>query len=81
VLACNETERAARVSIPVLYIRPKDDRLVNDEAFRAVYSAMPGAAVETIAGPHLILQREPQAAADAMVAFLDRILRPPATSS
>jgi pimeloyl-ACP methyl ester carboxylesterase len=81
ILACDETRRSARVSIPVLYIRPDKDRLVSHKAFRDFCYAIPGAAVETIAGPHLILQREPRAAADVMVAFVDRILRFRATSS
>lgn len=81
VLACNETERIQRISLPVLYIRPTDDRLVSEAAFRSLCSTIPGLVVEKIPGPHLILQRQPRAAADAITAFLDRALNGPFTSS
>lgn len=73
VLACDVTTYAARIAVPVLYLQASQDRLVGASASHAIRRVRPGVELAIIAGPHLIVQREPLAAANAILPFLERI--------
>jgi pimeloyl-ACP methyl ester carboxylesterase len=59
---------------PVLYIRGARDRLVGDWAANQVRAVRSDAEVVTMDAPHLVLQRCPELAAAALVAFGRRCL-------
>ncbi len=73
VLACDATMHVAMVAIPVLYLRASEDRLVGLSAFDAIQRMKPDVQLASLAGPHFVLQREPRAAVDAILPFLERI--------
>ncbi len=73
VLACDVTTYAAKIALPVLYLQASQDRLVGPSAFHALRRLNPNVELAMVAGPHLILQREPLASANAILRFLDRL--------
>lgn len=60
-----------RVTLPVLYLRATDDRLIMPGAAQLILSAIKHATVRDIAGPHLLLQACPSAAAQAVRDFAE----------
>jgi pimeloyl-[acyl-carrier protein] methyl ester esterase len=73
VLSCDGREDLARTAIPLLFLRASNDRLLSSSCGEMVLAARPDARVETIEGPHLLLQREPQKAAAVIMKFIDQI--------
>jgi pimeloyl-[acyl-carrier protein] methyl ester esterase len=71
VLMCDETARLAMVTVPLLYIRANQDNLVGLASFEAIRRVKPGVTLAQIDGPHLIVQREPEAVIEALIAFLE----------
>ena len=69
-LRCDVTECLNRITVPVLYLRASDDRLLSSNVGDGVMSAIPHATLVTIAGPHLLLQGAPTASAQAVTAFV-----------
>ena len=72
VLSVDVTAQAARVEVPVLYIRAMGDRLVGMDALRVAQSAIVDLYDVHLDGPHLILQCRPVEAAEAIRAFSTR---------
>jgi len=70
VLACDVRADADRIAVPILYIRAKQDRLVNASCLEELRRIKPQMAVVALEGPHLLLQREPRSAVDAIVRFI-----------
>ena len=60
----------ARGSLPVLYLRARHDRLVPPANAAQILRLAPGAQLADIAAPHMLLQAAPDAAADAVAAFI-----------
>lgn len=60
----------ARGSLPVLYLRARHDRLVPPANAVQILRQAPGAQLADIAAPHMLLQAAPDAAADAVAAFI-----------
>jgi pimeloyl-ACP methyl ester carboxylesterase len=75
VLACEVRPEMGQVTVPVLYLQAKRDRLVSASCFHDLRQIRPQMAVVALEGPHLLLQREPDKAAEAVVQFV-RSLRP-----
>ena len=73
VLACDVRKELAHVSMPIFYLQAKRDRLVKGAAVDDIFQIKPGLEVALIDGPHLILQREPWKAAEAICEFVRRI--------
>lgn len=69
VLACDEREALANISVPVLYLQAKEDRLVPRACVKEILSAKPDVKIIELAGPHLLLQASPKAAAEAVMQF------------
>lgn len=59
-----------RVSVPGLFLRATDDRLVPSSAARAFAELAPNANVAEIEGPHLLLQSNPAAAIRVIRKFM-----------
>ena len=66
----NVSEQLSGCAVPVLYLRGNRDRLVTASAMRAVLSANAKTKVVRLEAPHLILQTQPAAAAEALSAFI-----------
>jgi pimeloyl-[acyl-carrier protein] methyl ester esterase len=73
VLACDARTELREVAVPILYIQAKQDCLVPASCLEEIRRIKPQTAVATIAGPHLILQREPQQSAAAVTEFIRQI--------
>jgi len=73
VLRSDTRKDLAQTNIPVMYIRAESDRLVRAESFREIQSLRPDTMLALIPGPHLILQREPQRAAEIIVRFIKQL--------
>jgi pimeloyl-[acyl-carrier protein] methyl ester esterase len=59
----------AQVKVPVLYLQPTQDRLVDGACVGEMRVVKAGQVVE-IAGPHLLLEAEPALCAEAVVTFM-----------
>lgn len=70
VMTCDATEELARISVPILYLQAGHDRLVGKSAFEEISKLKPDVILKVISGPHLLLQREPQKAADTIMEFI-----------
>jgi len=74
ILKCDAREALSRTTIPLMYIQAGRDRLVPPERFAEIRRVRPDVELATIPGaPHLVLQREPQKCADAIVRFVEKL--------
>lgn len=73
VLTCDARAELAQVTVPILYVQAEHDRLVRGSCLEEIRQMKPQAAVAFIAGPHLILQREPRQAAMIVADFIRRM--------
>jgi pimeloyl-ACP methyl ester carboxylesterase len=78
-LQVDERERLARVEVPTLYLRARQDRLVTGRSAQQVADANPRVRVRELDGPHCLLQAVPEAAALAVKEFLGGVvgIKPP----
>jgi pimeloyl-[acyl-carrier protein] methyl ester esterase len=72
VLRCDARSELSKVTVPMPFVQPIHDRLVGLDRLEEMRRIKPAAAVELIAGPHLLLQREPEKAAEVIVMFARR---------
>lgn len=63
------SSRLAGISVPSLYLRASQDRLVPSSASAHIEALMPNMKIVEIAAPHALLQAAPDDAARAVVAF------------
>jgi pimeloyl-ACP methyl ester carboxylesterase len=70
VLGCEARPEMGQVTVPVLYLQAKQDRLVSPSCLDELRQIKPQMAVAALEGPHLLLQREPHKAAEAVVQFV-----------
>ena len=54
-------------SVPILYLRAKQDRLISPKCIDDVRDIKPNVTIVEIDSPHFILQRKPQEAAAAIM--------------
>lgn len=73
VLSCDVREELVSVSVPILYLQAKEDRLVDHDCLHKIHAVKPDVAVERISGPHLLLQREPELAAKAIAKWMHEL--------
>ncbi|MCC7600960.1 alpha/beta hydrolase [Janthinobacterium sp. FW305-129] len=76
VLETDASRSFARGSLPVLYLRGRHDRLVPPANAVQILRLAPGAQLADIAAPHMLLQAAPEAAADAVAAFITSLSTP-----
>jgi pimeloyl-ACP methyl ester carboxylesterase len=69
VLATNEASSFARCTVPTLYIRGTEDRLVPESSSRRMAAIRPMSIVD-VPGPHFLLQANPAGAWNAVTPFL-----------
>lgn len=69
VLACDVRSELSKVSVPTLFVQPTKDRLIGVAKLEEMRRIRPAAAVEMIAGPHLLFQREPEKTAEVVAMF------------
>lgn len=69
VLNVDVTPQLERIRVPVLYLRATDDRVVPAKASALIVRSHPAARLVDVAGPHALLQTNPQGCADALRAF------------
>jgi pimeloyl-[acyl-carrier protein] methyl ester esterase len=72
VLSCDVHAALAQVKAPIQYLRAAEDRLVAVECLEEILMIQPGTAVTVLDGPHLLLQREPEACAARVMEFLEQ---------
>jgi pimeloyl-ACP methyl ester carboxylesterase len=70
VLTCDEREALAEISIPILYLRAKRDRLVPLASLEEMLHVRPEIEIAEIEGPHLLLQAKPKASAEVVMQFI-----------
>lgn len=70
VLDVDVMPELARLKMPVLYLQAAQDLIVPARAAAEAQRALPGMQRVRLAGPHGLLQAEPAAAAQALIAFL-----------
>jgi pimeloyl-ACP methyl ester carboxylesterase len=73
ILACDVRRELAEVRVPIFYLRATEDRLVPASCVEEILNIKPDTEVISIAGPHLLIQREPQQAAGAIANFLRQL--------
>ena len=70
VLVSEARPEMGEVTVPILYLQGKQDRLVGASCLDELRRIKPQMAVTALEGPHLLLQREPHKAAEAVVRFV-----------
>ena len=70
VLECDASNDLARTTSPIMYLRASHDRLLSGSCHREILRIRPDVVLATVEAPHMLLQREPQKAADLVVAFM-----------
>jgi len=70
VLDADAREELSRTEIPLLYIRAEDDVLIRRKCFEEIQRLRPDTILETVPGPHLLLQRERQKTAEIVGDFV-----------
>jgi pimeloyl-ACP methyl ester carboxylesterase len=73
VLACDARAELGQVSVPILYLQAKCDRLVPASCCKEFQRIEPRIEVVEVAGPHLILQREPERTAKEIARFIEQL--------
>jgi len=56
-----------------MYMHASRDRLLSKNCYLEILRVKPDIIAVTLDGPHLILQREPQKAADLVAAFMSQL--------
>ena len=72
VLAVDVTRQLAKIAVPALYLRAKQDRVVPRSALEEIQRHMPNVQVAEIDSPHFLLQVNPTAAAAVIANLLAR---------
>lgn len=70
VLKVDVSDRLAKCSVPILYLRAKHDWLVPRAASHLIAKIVPAAKVVDFDAPHFLLQTMPQQAARDVAAFM-----------
>jgi pimeloyl-ACP methyl ester carboxylesterase len=75
ILTCNSQAELRVLAVPILYIRAEQDRVIPASSLDEIRQIQPQTAVVAIAGPHLLVQREPQQAAEIVSRFVQQFER------
>jgi pimeloyl-[acyl-carrier protein] methyl ester esterase len=73
IIDCDARNEIGQVNIPLLYLQATEDKLVGRECLDEIKRLHPETISISIRAPHLLLQREPHAAARAIAQFLDTL--------
>ena len=72
-LSIDATAALAACPVPVLYLRARKDRVIPGSRADEIQRLLPSLEIADIDGPHLALVTKPEAAWDALGAFLTRV--------
>ena len=72
-MSVDVTPKFAAVEVPTLYLRASGDRLIPASAVKAIRQVLPTIIVDTLDGPHGLLQSAPREAARVVNAFVRRV--------
>ena len=75
VLTVNAAADLARCPVPLLYLRGSRDCVVPFWNAACVRRVLPSAVIHVISSPHMVLQTQPQLAAEALIRFADQVDR------
>jgi pimeloyl-[acyl-carrier protein] methyl ester esterase len=70
VLRCDVRSLLSEIDVPMLYLRAGQDRLIKQRSLQEIQSQKPDIRIATLEGPHFLLQREPEKAAEIVTGFL-----------
>jgi pimeloyl-[acyl-carrier protein] methyl ester esterase len=73
VLTCNALEELSKVSVPMLYLQARHDRLVSAVCLEDIRRVKPEIEAVVLDGPHLLLQQMPQQTAEIVANFVRRL--------
>jgi pimeloyl-ACP methyl ester carboxylesterase len=74
VLDCDVGSDLARTTVPIMYVRALQDRLVAASCHREILRIRPDIVLAEIEAPHMLLQREPEKSAALVTAFMAKSL-------
>lgn len=73
VITCEVLAELEQITVPILYIQAKQDRLVRVKCLEDIRRIKPQIRVAKLDGSHLLLQREPRKSAELVSEFLRRL--------
>lgn len=73
VLRCDARQALQRIRIPVLILHATRDGLIGGAGLREIARIKPDVQVESVDGPHLLLQKEPRKCAEIIGRFAERM--------
>jgi pimeloyl-ACP methyl ester carboxylesterase len=73
ILNCDARAELACISVPILYLQATQDRLIPASSLEEMQHIKPQVTVAKIPGPHLLLQREPETAAQSIANFIRQL--------
>jgi pimeloyl-[acyl-carrier protein] methyl ester esterase len=71
--ACDARTELAQIGVPILYLQAAGDRVVPPRCLDEIRRIKPETRVSMVAGPHLLLQREPRVTAQIIADFVERL--------
>lgn len=74
IRSCDARGALQQIAVQTLYIQAQHDRLVPTTCIKEMREIKPDMNVATLAGPHLILQREPEQAAQIIANFIKQLV-------
>lgn len=73
VLDCDARDDLRRTTVPMLYLEAAYDALLSSSCKKEFSHVRPDTLFRSVPAPHLLLQREPQKAANIMMAFINSL--------
>ena len=71
--ACDARAELAQIGVPILYLQADRDRVVPPRCLEEIRRIKPETLVSRVAGPHLLLQREPRVTAQIIADFVEKL--------
>jgi len=69
-LTCDVRAELSKVDVPILFLHAQEDRLISRAHLEEMRQIQPRAATEIFPGPHLLLERHPERAAERVARFV-----------
>lgn len=73
VFACDVRPDLSKIRVPILYLKARHDRLIDQHCLEEIRAILPGLDTEVVDGPHFLLQREPERCARIVSEFLTKL--------
>jgi hypothetical protein len=72
-LNCDARNALARTTVPLMYVQAMQDKLLGNSCVGEIKRIKPDMFIAQVAGPHLLLQREPQKVASVVATFVQEL--------